>query len=876
MSAAAQNDATTRFIKPYYSIQFTIGDTDLSMRLNNLLIINSIKTVYPILFLSVSVNIKEYIENKLYNNKNAHLKIILTTEDQIVTEVTEVDLVIIHIESPFDIKGHSNSETNDTETTEDNVSYVLLCKYPYMLMSSTVNKLVNDKTQSSQLQNKSDGTQNVADEDIQPDMKELGEDSDEIEIFPKIEPSRTYTRNLDTGETIITEPDGTKVKITPNYREVDPDRPLTQGTDTYRNLDTGVTVRIDSDGNRVEITPPSGSNQIITPMDPSTYNASNLTNENYSISNLDGVDFYSSEPNTSIEPSMDYDLQEPYDPPAYNNHNGTDDWVVLSESSRRIEDDVNNNMFINDLTNSFSQLSNLMNPNNIIDMFGSTIDTALNNIFNPKKLDNIGGMNKEVKNINNKGEYKWQDQEESYREIEYNAKEKTPLSILYNLFDEVSTKYSNTKLKDVKKIFDSENYNEDVLGQITIPPMSFVSAIRYLDDLYGLYNGPTHIFFNMHNKFCIWDLSKAIDRSPEYTVHFLVMRENMDDVMEQSHDNDNVFYTYSGLKVHNRSAQKSMLAGTDHILIKKPMDKFTEVFKTKIEEIAERGVGDSNLKILFNEELRKINVHAKNITGQSEGSNSFFNSKLTRYFDSCSTFSFNLTGNIKLSKISRVGTCIKLKPYVDSMLGYRGKYITSSNVLLFSRNNSGTFDLNIKVHCFRENAEVDAEEDEAKIVGQEDMVEVRDLDPPVFYDDETLNEVEENQPDTIKNEDEIIPDSKKDEGLITTTEEDQYYNEVWGDGGPQEWENTVESKLENDFEPIPENAHRVVMEDNNVGPPTPEHETLTQRAKEQKQEYNQEIQRFLDAGGDRLPPDEFVARTDAIANKYPLMNNYGP
>ena len=112
------------------------------------------------------------------------------------------------------------------------------------------------------------------------------------------------------------------------------------------------------------------------------------------------------------------------------------------------------------------------------------------------------------------------------------------------------------------------------------------------------------IFSGIDNGFDMWDLSKASEKEIAYTVDFIALGMEDTDVLKASSESDNKFYTYYPLKVKNKSNSSAMSKGYDHIVVKHPRNKFSEIIKKNLDDVAQVFSVVQNPKLFF-----KSNVH---------------------------------------------------------------------------------------------------------------------------------------------------------------------------------------------------------------------------------------------------------------------------
>ena len=524
------NNATTRFLRPQYTINFKIGQIDLTMRLQSLSIINSLKTIYPVFLLKLKVSSKDYFLEQIYGQEDAKLDIVVTTESSISLETTSLDLIIIHMDNKVSMQKNSSEDSNESAQLEDTIVAIALLKDAYLSMSTSVNMIVNKLSSSN----------NSPIENI-------------VENIP-------FLDSITNGfQSIFGSSDKWNVNSLPSSSIVAGDDPL-----------------FDIGGN---------------------------------VTDFEITDFISFLGN--------FDRNSPF-------------------------------------------------------MQKPVIDA----------IRNLNRGNRNEPQYNNDGSY-------------------TPVHLVNKLFDRFIT-------SNVQKNIKMSNINSVGLENVVIPPRSFIGAIRYINDRYGLYKGPLFVYHSLENKFNMWDLSTVNNYEKDYTVEFLSSGENDKSTINRSGEGDNHFYTYYPLHVKNKTNASIMSTGYEHIVSKSPRNKLFKNIILNVEDVLDKISMSGNSKILCNPIAKtKRTIHSTSVMGNDDDDdNAFLTSKLSQYMAASSMFKFRLKGSkIPIKKLARVGGCIELIPHVVEYLKYSGLYVVGSSVISLTRENSGHYMCYAEVTCFRESLE---------------------------------------------------------------------------------------------------------------------------------------------------------------------------
>lgn len=144
---------------------------------------------------------------------------------------------------------------------------------------------------------------------------------------------------------------------------------------------------------------------------------------------------------------------------------------------------------------------------------------------------------------------------------------------------------------------DTEGANSEIIDQIIVPPLSFNAAIRYLDDVFGLYDGPLCFFCLYDGTVFLKNMNKKPKTSYEFTINFLTTDVAEQQITEQPLDGKS-FYTM--VPVRTSYAANSIFGGIGgyqrHIV--KPKDTLFHNIDLMMNDFARKyGVIDKNSKI---------------------------------------------------------------------------------------------------------------------------------------------------------------------------------------------------------------------------------------------------------------------------------------
>jgi len=254
---------------------------------------------------------------------------------------------------------------------------------------------------------------------------------------------------------------------------------------------------------------------------------------------------------------------------------------------------------------------------------------------------------------------------------------KTPKEVIESLVSEFS---SNTTIK-----YDSANQNKNKVPQLCVPPTTLYSAINYLDDTYGLFDGACAVFCKHDNELQVMNLSYRIKSSKDrLTIYHLSTSANPEDAIFKNLK-DRTYYTYDNLQTTYVGNTKFAVIGNDinHIVL--PSDSLYAVVQQDLTNICGRfGIIDQRKDIPVGAEID----HRKKyyiLHGGVETQDTFANAMVAKKIFDLSRISFQLDRNIKLTYLMNIGRPVKLKTTTLEHKGLSGNYILFSTDVVLIR-----------------------------------------------------------------------------------------------------------------------------------------------------------------------------------------------
>ena len=270
-----------------------------------------------------------------------------------------------------------------------------------------------------------------------------------------------------------------------------------------------------------------------------------------------------------------------------------------------------------------------------------------------------------------------------------NENRKLPIDIVKDLF--------NTFSSSQESLIQEENKNDEPLEQLIVPPMTFIQSIRYIDYLYGIYNGPAFYYCTgtgTEHSFLLWDLSHKIKEPEKYTVNFLSAGQpETDTIYKSSHLNK--LYFSNKMNIQYNQNQSFITGSYNNTYITKPKQEFVKIIQKSSEDVFnENGITDSST--IQNGNISEILERRTKVSfshvGMEEGSESFANSKISSFISRGILIQFALEKNISIRDLGEVGIPITVDSDIPQYINFTGKYLVTSNISMLKRyGSSGNF-----------------------------------------------------------------------------------------------------------------------------------------------------------------------------------------
>lgn len=639
-----------RLIRPQYSIVFKIGEHDYSLYLESVLLINSIKSVYPIIAVSLKIDSKEMSIFKVGSNTNYYMNVMLTSEDSKVHENIEIDLLLIHSKMSYSSKNNNESpESQPEEKNEDSATMIFIAKNPYLAMFSDVTKVVSRKRKPK------------------PPSESIGSSISKIGGSISAGIGGLFSAGISGG---VSGKLGLNIgsSVTGFVSGGAGSNVTTESTQQFNKLSKQSSIS----------TGAGFSSSIIGKYLSSDFN-------NYSMK-----DFKTSE---NVQESTDIQISYPDENMVgidYESYSKTTE-SVIQQTGGNIESTKTN---IKNLTSIISNASQTSIQSQYLD------NTQISGNNNQNKF-NIGNILKEsMSKANGVNLVKIKDTLGLSNSSSDDAPGgKTPYDLVKSLY--------STFVKDVAESkFISNNKNNEKMEQFTTPKKTFVSAVRDVNDRFGIFNGPMFLYCDLDNQLCLWDLSKIVDRNPIYKIKYLSTGDN-DDKEIQAED-DSMFYTFDPIDIQNKGNSDTMSTGYKHVVLVKPKNKFFSKIDINLQDVSTNyAVGDGEQDIA-DVTKNRTRFHNSLLTGDSDKANiAVIKSKLAKEISASAVINIKLSGNLRLTKLTKIGQPVEVIPTVTEYMNMRGKYIVASSTILISRKENALYSCNAHISMFRNNPTID-------------------------------------------------------------------------------------------------------------------------------------------------------------------------
>ncbi len=252
--------------------------------------------------------------------------------------------------------------------------------------------------------------------------------------------------------------------------------------------------------------------------------------------------------------------------------------------------------------------------------------------------------------------------------------------------------------------YDTNGKSSLPIDQFLIPPSTVYQSIKYLDRVYGIFNGTLGFHCTFDNKVKVQNLSKNTTASQALSIYQLAT--NIDQEKILSENDPDKFYTKTPIKVFNRGNSIFLVQAPTNRYIVKPRDQLSKVFDINTENLTKTfGIVPPNTSnfqtVYYDKEAIKTNkriMYHINQTGY-DSDNTFINSNLSKSIQDISQIAIELQHNLPILNLMAVGEGVNFIPQIADYKPLGGMYVLKASELGWIR--SKVWESWARVHLMR-------------------------------------------------------------------------------------------------------------------------------------------------------------------------------
>jgi len=246
----------------------------------------------------------------------------------------------------------------------------------------------------------------------------------------------------------------------------------------------------------------------------------------------------------------------------------------------------------------------------------------------------------------------------------------------------------NTNLRGITLEYDTIGRNNEPIEQVLVPPTTIYKAIRYLNKLFGIYNGIYTTYCDYNNVLYIKNMSSRIKTTHAFTIWHLATNVDSRDVIEKEDEKTTIYYTWEDVQTsYSGNSIFSSLAPVNRFIVT-PRDRLSETIDVNLEEFGgQYGLISKGKKMYFDSEAIDDTTriaYYKDHTGY-ETTDSFINANLSKILAEMSTLTINVYQYMYIEPLLKVGEAVQIHSKVTNMQQLTGKYILKGSEIIFSR-----------------------------------------------------------------------------------------------------------------------------------------------------------------------------------------------
>lgn len=249
---------------------------------------------------------------------------------------------------------------------------------------------------------------------------------------------------------------------------------------------------------------------------------------------------------------------------------------------------------------------------------------------------------------------------------------------------------------------DTENINPNKNIQTIVPPTTFYQAVKYIDDIYGIYDGVPAIYCDYKNIIHVMNLSTRITKNYNIFVEHLTTSHDEQDITKSVSDKS-YFYTYDNIYNDYKGNSKfGVLAKTiRHIVL--PPDNLYHIVKQDLKTVAEQ----YGITTMAKGEKVHINTSVTSrkkyyiLNGGDDYNEQFANSMMAKEVADLARMNLLVERSLPIEKLIEVGTVVKVNTKTAEHQDVTGKYILFASDLTW--NKSGQWQTTGEIELIRTN-----------------------------------------------------------------------------------------------------------------------------------------------------------------------------
>lgn len=256
-----------------------------------------------------------------------------------------------------------------------------------------------------------------------------------------------------------------------------------------------------------------------------------------------------------------------------------------------------------------------------------------------------------------------------------------------------------------KKI-ECDNKNTNTVNQLLIPPMSFMKALDYINDTYGIYGNECFRYCYYNGTFAMWDIVEHYNKNKcgEIVLHKLPTygpNSLFDTPNQKARKSAKDFVTYDGVETIYRINDSVVKNGFKQTYIYHPAYDIVHYVNKTIDECTiKQGLIDAkpdlkmngNMKNRYVSDCSAPGMMKCDFWGKKEAENPVTR-RISRQLMQLNLIKFTIIRQVKIHNLLKVGQVLNFTPYSEhekySGSSYQGAYLITKSDVTLSRFRQG-------------------------------------------------------------------------------------------------------------------------------------------------------------------------------------------